>query len=90
MQSLKESDTVELLSTHAQVWVISDGGWGWHLCGRGHLQPSEEGQEQGILKGRHFPSRGISRYTGPDVVVSFLNLRNSRRAGVASIEERKL
>ena len=51
---------------------------------------SSEGQEQGILKGRHFPSEGISKYTDPDVGVSFLNLRNSRRAGVASIEERKL
>ena len=32
-KSLKESDTIERLSTHAQVWVISD-----RVMGMGSLQ----------------------------------------------------
>ena len=52
-------------------------------------EPRKEGREQVILKGKNFPGRGISKCIGPDMGISFFNLKNSRKAGVARIEERK-
>lgn len=49
----------------------------------------KEGRGQVILKGKTFPGRGVSKCIDPDVGISFFNLKSSRKAGVARIEERK-
>lgn len=46
-----------------------------------------EGREQVLLQGENSPGRVINKYIDWDVRISFLNLRKSRKVGMARQEE---